>query len=293
MENKKAELTSRQIVIIIILIVSFSIILIFYFSLNLGSGIGKDACKNSVILRGTVPFGKNVVSLNCKTQKVCISKNGDCGVAGIDENIKVKDKEEIIEVLGELMRDCWWMMGEGKINYVPSSIELSKTNYCAICSVVYFGDELKEDDAFKKITPKELYFYLANKKVSGEDYSYLYYLTKLQDINSARDSLKNVKGAGDIFDDNFGLNLSKPYALVTGISKTGWGVTLGSGLFGAAVGFAIGGGPLGALLGATGAGGFAYYTEGPGEIKSLSPLFVEYNSENLQKLECEEFSTLA
>jgi len=58
MKSKKAELTTKQIISIIILIISFSIIIAFLFMLNLREVISQETCRNSVILRSTVPFGK-------------------------------------------------------------------------------------------------------------------------------------------------------------------------------------------------------------------------------------------
>ncbi|MCH7524515.1 MAG: hypothetical protein IIC74_05780, partial [Bacteroidetes bacterium] len=117
--GKKGELTSKQLITIIILIIGFSIILIFFFSLNLKSNIDAESLRNSVVLRGAISvFGKSPVSISCKTQNVCLSMGGDCQIDGGDvENIRVNDKNELIKEMVELTRSCWWMMGEGEINY--------------------------------------------------------------------------------------------------------------------------------------------------------------------------------
>ena len=135
-KNKRGELTSRQLIIIIILIVSFAIIIAFFFMLGLRSMIGGETCRNSVMMRG-IPFGDWVVSLKCKTQDVCFSMGGECE-EGADEVIKVENEIELEKEMNNLKIDCWWMMGEGKVDY-------GSEGSCAICYKVYFGEEIKKE----------------------------------------------------------------------------------------------------------------------------------------------------
>ena len=169
-KGKRGELTSKQLITIIILIVSFAIILIFFFALNLKSEISKESCRNSIILKSSIPIFKDVVKLKCRTEEVCISASEDCKGAGSRAvKVKVKNEEEVYKELADLMRDCWWMMGEGKIEFVGFFGGTS----CAICSVVYFDEKVQD----MEIDYNGLYNYLQNNKVPGKDFSYLFYLT--------------------------------------------------------------------------------------------------------------------
>jgi len=146
MNNKKAELTSKQLITIIILIVSFSIIIAFFVMINLGSEIDKEACRNSVMMKGVfaeVPavggLVKNIINLKCETEKICFSMGGDCyEYVDVDRKIEVEDLGEFQEEMKILEDDCWWMFGEGKVKY-------GNKGDCAICYRIYFDDETKID----------------------------------------------------------------------------------------------------------------------------------------------------
>lgn len=175
MKNKKGELTSKQIITIIILIVSFGIILAFFLMLNLKGDIDKEACKNSVALRG-LPLGKYVFSLKCKTQ-----------------DINIENKEEVLGEISDLFVDCWWMMGEGKIDYGESS--------CAICNKVSFDFE-------GDLTYDNLYNYMADNKILDGSMSYLFYLYKFSNVKGI--PVKKKTGA---------IDLNEEYAIVTSKEK--------------------------------------------------------------------------
>ena len=138
-KNKNAEITTQQIVILIILVTSFVIILFFIFKLNLGSESQKDICHNSVVLKG-----KSIVvseALDCRTNYLCISGGGKCEGINPTETVKVNpnNKGEIMKAIASEMADCWWMFGEGKLDYlsIGDKNALSETS-CAICSIVKF-----------------------------------------------------------------------------------------------------------------------------------------------------------
>lgn len=153
-KNKKAELTSKQIITIIILIISFAIILSFFLMLGLRSSIDKESCRNSVVMIG-IPFGDWVINLKCKTQDICFNMGRNCDSKSKDlVTIDVKDKEELVKEMDNLINECWWMMGEGKGDY-------GGKGSCAICHRVYFDDKIKEGKEFSFkagiIDPKEVY----------------------------------------------------------------------------------------------------------------------------------------
>ena len=176
MNNKKGELTSKQIITIVILIVSFVIILAFFLMLNLKGDIDKEACKNSVALRA-LPLGEYVFSLKCKTQDVVI-------------------KEDILKEISDLFVDCWWMMGEGKIDY-------GGEGSCAICNKISFDFE-------GDLTYDNLYNYMASNKISDNSMSYLFYLYKVSNVKSINQI--EIKKTGVI-------DLNEEYVVVTSKEK--------------------------------------------------------------------------
>jgi len=213
--KRKGELTTQQLVTLIILIVSFGIILFLIFNLGLGETTNKEICHNSVLLKS-----KSVVGgvLDCKINYVCISGGGKCEgfnedyTLDIDMNLKPTEKktkedlikEEIMKAIANEMADCWWMFGEGKVDYVKG-IDWSKITgkkVCAICSRIKFDSEIKElgsiDSSFFKKT-------LIDSKKGGD--TYFYYLYGIHDVSKVN------------FED---IDLGEEYIVLTGVAKKGF-----------------------------------------------------------------------
>jgi hypothetical protein len=146
-KNKKGEPSTGALVGIIILVLSFAILLILLFRVDLKKNIDKEICHNSVILKSTVIASQNVmkdvVPLKCKTQVLCLSKDGTCEDMVSPSIVKVKTKEEVYNILAEELASCWWMFGEGQIDYVGKEV-LADKNYCSLCSQIAFDNSIKE-----------------------------------------------------------------------------------------------------------------------------------------------------
>lgn len=206
--NSRGELTTQQLVGIIILIISFVIILFFIFRLDLGKTNEKEVCHNSVVMVGR---GRGLVgALDCRTSYVCISGGKDC--EGINtKNIKEVDlnlpnvKEEIIKIIADEMTECWWMFGEGEINYVGTYSGV----HCAICSIVKFDEEVQKK--FSEISYLDFYKYLTNSKRDSSQ-TYLKYLYGLSSV-----PLNNKIGKIDISIDK--IFTTEKYSVVTGRNK--------------------------------------------------------------------------
>lgn len=229
--SKKGELTTRQIVLLIILIASFSIILIFLSNLNLGETSDKEICRNSVIMKskgGSLSQG----SLDCKTIYICISGGDKCEsfLPTITKEIDLNQEEEkikkdVIKAIAEEMADCWWMFGEGKVEYADSPQFLGET-HCGICSEIKFDKKIQEK--IKEISYKEFYESLTKlKKDDSQTYSeYLYRkstLDGLKETGIARDisvvpfipdDVKNLIKR-DI-ENNFKVDTNKKHVIITG-----------------------------------------------------------------------------
>ena len=244
--KKKAELSTQQIVLIIILITSFIVILFFLFRLNIGEKSEEQLCHNSVLQKASV-FSE--APLQCYRNYICITKDGSCEELVEPEKIKVKSLDEVYETLANEMADCWWTFGEGKVDYAGD--DLTKNNYCSICSQIYFDDSLEslEGVGDKKISKDELYDYLTKNNYSN-DQTYSQYLLGTNDLSL----LKSQGSFGNI-------EIGKQYFNVMGItSSVGWvewsgvGAGLGSVVIGAV--WALSGPPgwiAGGLIISTGA----------------------------------------
>lgn len=204
--NKKGELTTQKLVTIIILITSFVIILFLLFRLNLGVTTDKEICHNSVVLASK---GKGLVGeLDCKTNYLCISGGGKCEGINPTTTVEVNpnNKEEIMKAIADEMAECWWMFGEGKLDYKHADWE---GYHCAACSVVKFNKKVQAE--FSEISYKEFYEYLKNTKKSDTE-NYLKYLYDVFDVESVKKLNKKI----DI--DNGKISTKEKFAVVTGLN---------------------------------------------------------------------------
>lgn len=182
--NKKA-IVMKYIVAIILLVITLGVIFSLFYFLNLGGSIDKEACRASVIARSAFNFGDIIqpgpdfFPLNCKTEKICISYSGKrCDAAGFkpSSNNKITKynvgsatslRPEILDKIAESMYDCHWMLGEGKLDFLPG--RATSRNYCLICSRIALDDRARETVA--DISYVQLYQYLQQKKTpSGMSY---------------------------------------------------------------------------------------------------------------------------
>ena len=203
-KSKKGELTTQQIVLLIILIASFAIILFFFFRLNLQGQTLEQTCHNSVLLQNKLKTG----DLQCSTSYICFSGNGECSDISPTETIKISlgdlsaEKTNIFRNIADKMYSCWWMMGEGKIDYT-SGLAISNQKICALCSSFSFDQKIQNDFKDSQPTYGEFYNYLAQTKKDNSQ-TYLNYLYGV-------DSVDKLSG----FDATKKFDFSKKYSLIT------------------------------------------------------------------------------
>jgi hypothetical protein len=306
-KNSKGEVSTAALIGIIFLVVSFAIILFFLFRLNPGKITESEICHNSVVMRSSAisafNSAKEIVPLNCKTQAVCISKDGTCEKLTSPEIKKVKEKEDVYNVLANQLVDCWWTFGEGKVDYVGK--ELAAGNlYCSLCSQVVFDDSVDMFNDFERgvlvdrqINNKEFYQYLSNNKIPDKDityWDYLYEKGSLEEIEANLNQAGNSYSLGTI-------NLDKQYYVTMGIiSKTSlkpWMGAVAGGLVAAGLTVISGGTALFVLATVTvgaGAGGAGAYlgqlVVGESEQQYLHPAIIEASSD-FDKLKCKNVNT--
>lgn len=321
--NNKGELTTQQIVGIIILITSFVIILFLLFRLNLGAETNQEICRNSVILKGGSPLPGNAVSLNCHKNYECITSDGTCdGLTKPDKTLKANSAEEVYQGLAGSMANCWWMFGEGKIDYVQG--ETLKNNYCSICSQVLLDNSLGNIQGISdgKIDKDGFYDYLSRTKMPRSDKTYLEYIFGTNDLVSLkRQIMESANNTGRV--QTFGnLNVNKQYFVVMGItsSVSEWKWAFGGAGAGAVttgIAAVLGvvslatppGWIAGALIVAGGVAGgvagakisetiqpeiLALTLEGRGiSNRFMAPTIVEIDSEKFKALNCEDILTFS
>lgn len=313
----KGEITTQQIVLLIILLVSFIVILFLLFRLNIGKQSDSEICHNSVTMRAN-PISKDAVPLKCSRTYVCITKEGGCEGMTKPDVKKVKTAEELYGVLAEEMANCWWMFGEGKVNYVTNT--MTKNNYCSICNQILFDSSLKDikgkdgKNVFTdgKISKDAFYDYLSKTKTSS-NITYAQYFFRTSDMNRLKSELsKQTKGPV-----SFGtITIGKQYFVVMGITSEintlGWvirGAAAGGALVIGLATFGVGTATMTAILVADTAGGGialggskisdmispkigAITVEGDGvKNKFMVPTIQEASSEEFKALNCDDILT--
>lgn len=311
--NKRGELSTQQIILLIILIASFVVILFFYFRLNLGKESEAELCHNSVVLRGSSVIPSDATPLKCSRQYICLTNDGTCE-GQVKTNVeKVKTEDEVLEVLANQLTECWWKFGAGEVDYIGSDI--TKNNYCSICSQVLFDDSLKEVPGFEDgtISKDRLYIYLTEHNYSKEQtyFEFLFGTNDLQNLkNNVLGSQGNNEGVGTFGNIEIGKN---QYYVITGITSEigntykwiGGGLAVAGVVLGATTGLGYIGGAIivgtGIATGFTGedvAGLFepeigAITVKGRGIPNNfMSPTIQEISSEKIKGLNCEEIITL-
>ena len=320
-KKKHAEITTTQIVLLIVLIASFVIIVYFLVRLNPGRETESQICHTSVVTRSSNFLTKQIVKtpINCKTDYICLSKDGSCEKMTSPEIKKVKTKEEVYEALADEAVDCWWKFGEGKLDYVGTDLQYDINGpkpklYCSICSQVAFDDslysmfvtdlgipDLPASDYPSLISKQDFYNYLANTNVPGKEITYLDYflgLTNSELISDALESNNYVFGYIDVKKQH--LIMMGEFSVIGTLDKILNGFV--AGVFGAVtLPLLIVGNPLPiqilvAQISPFGQGeGYLLGTvmQGESEHFYLSPSIIEANSEDYEKLKCEDVTTLA
>jgi len=310
--NKRGELTTKQIVMLIILIISFVIILYFIYLLNFGGTSDKQICKNSVTLRGNSLIAGQAIPLKCKTSYVCVSMNSGCDspkMSNPDYVQEVGSKEDVYEFLAEEMYDCWWMFGEGEIDYLGSG--LFPNFYCSICSQLVFDSSVKKLFPNGEIDKDDFYNNYLTKKIPNKDITYSeYFLSTDNPENYLKAKYKDEKTNEEFQAGTWGkINLDDSYMIIMALkSKAGkgwWGLAvggIGAVLAGTVVGIIVG--PIGwivlgaiAIGGTVGAGGGAAIVAPVIQSKSgdayIPPSIIEVNSDEFKSLQCKDVKSLS
>jgi len=180
--NKKA-LIPKTIAEIILLIISAAVLIFVLISAtNMFKGtINAEICHSTVVSRGSESLIKGtiekaVIPLNCKTEQKCLSMGGECP-AGYDQ-VPVSNEADIKKEIAGSMYDCWWMFGEGKINFLGS--DWSGKNTCLFCSLITFDSKVQE----KYPVINDLNSYLAKTNIPEKNMTYSQYLSNNWDATS-------------------------------------------------------------------------------------------------------------
>ena len=295
--EKKGELTTKQLITIIILIVSFVVILFLILRLDLGGTTKKEICHNSVITRGSSVLPTESIPLKCDRSYICITADNTCESMTNPIKKKVENQEEVYEVLAEELADCWWMFGEGKIDYVGKDM-VGKV-YCSICSQIAFDNSLEDIFPEGEIDKEAVYEYMGANDYS-EDETYLNYLYDTNDLEELKTELvsQNIEFGPMDMDQQYYAMMS----ITSDVSVVGWAVRVAGVAVGAIFLLPITS-PIGSISfiafttsGVVGGGAGAFIggvVRGESGNDYLPPSIVRANSPEFEGLNCKSITTLS
>lgn len=154
--DKRGDLNiSTTTIIIVSGIAGFIILLYGLLQLGFGEQSNEQLCKLSVLGRTGAPVGKNVLPLQCTTEKICLTaeKKNRCSssFAG-EENVlvielskdPVKAAKTIEKTSADSMYDCWIMLGQGKLDLAAAETSGDPKTRCIICKRVAIDQSVPE-----------------------------------------------------------------------------------------------------------------------------------------------------
>lgn len=206
-KNKRAELTTAQIITMVIVVIAFAIILFILYQMFSYGKIDQDACHTSVVFRGTLPaFGgaKDYVPLKCKTEKICVTGKlfgGNCPDYGSEKGIsyaRVNSKTEVEQLFAQNIVQCWQMMGEGKVSifseWVAQTYGFGAVYpSCVICNRIAF--DRASLDGKVDLGQINVQAYMDTHLVPGKNYTYSDFL-RGENAKTSINSALNLSGAG-------------------------------------------------------------------------------------------------
>lgn len=205
--NKRGDI-NWFIVTIIISLITLAVFLIIIIAFPFSNVIDSSACKESVILKATLPGdkveAKEFINLRCKTRKLCVSMDskGKCDSLGKDfETMRLTAtndaarKDQIKMFISREMASCWEMLGEGKLEIFSRAWVWDSSNLTKgiICTRIEFDDsvlmgkdkEMNTDDDLKIVSG--LMDYMLAHKVPNNNVSYIDFLRGTPEGQSAQE----------------------------------------------------------------------------------------------------------
>ena len=164
LKNKKG--LEAEVLIGIIIIIMVSVVIFFFLrGLTWKGVIDREACHQSVLMR-SLPSAigdslKKTIPLKCKTEKILIDFD---------------DEELIKNRIANAMYDCWWMLGEGKLDFFSETgtFGIEKTS-CIICSTLKFDGNVRN-----KFGEIDLTDYLQDGQIPLKNQTYLEYFSDME-----------------------------------------------------------------------------------------------------------------
>lgn len=183
----------------------------------------REICRNSVLLSSKLGKVSLNPDLKCQTKLV---------------HINTDDKQEVMRGIADELYWCWYMFGEGKINFGDNWEFLEGENGRFACSVITFGEKTKNLKSISAVEFRDFLMDPENSKSPGGE-SYWDYFSK--GFANLIDKDASVDGE---------IDLTKDYFVFFGYLKDMDSIRQTSAsVWGAGIGTLLGGWPIGTFVG--------------------------------------------
>lgn len=265
--------------------------------------ITKETCHSSVLIRGldvkNIPIGKTLSDLKCQTEYKCLTMGGECPKGY--EKVSVKNEDDIKRELANSMYDCWWMLGEGKIDVFGASVTPGWEQTCSICSITAFDSEIQT----KYPTITGFGDWMINNDIPGKKITYWQYLTNSPAVYNSSITKDDRYETTKRYATTFSFNKASIFSeLATATLSCGIGAKLGAPI-GGAIGSVVplAGTGMGLIIGGVGGCVTGFY--GGFELQSAwekligqkrdfyaSVLFIPFDVESIKQFGCQNIESI-
>lgn len=189
LKSKRSAEKYYLVISIILGLIILIIALYWIFQEYFGQEISKETCRQSIILRASMPDSerlatrsledlKNNFPLKCKTEVVNVD---------LPKKPDVSFSDNVSALIAQKMNECWYMFGEGKYFVFPIKGLLDDPlKNCVICARIHFPAEASQLPDYEREADVMSYFYThyvggkeipESKYVRSKDNKLVYYNT--------------------------------------------------------------------------------------------------------------------
>ncbi len=178
--NRKGEdSTTWTIITAILIILAFAGLFVWIggsFKTFAGGSTDTEICRLSVLQKAKYKIGETPIldtDLRCPTKNLNILYGKDEKISG-EENIVVKNQNDVKRAIADEMFDCWYKFGNGEIDFVKGKFDPGDDKTCFVCTDIRFGKNLVASTAIgNRIEHFE--DYLSQTGIPGRDITYWEY----------------------------------------------------------------------------------------------------------------------
>ena len=213
LKSKRSAEKYYLVISIILGLILLIIALYWIFQEYFGEELSRETCRQSIILRNTVPdvqvsfviFATPVIAFKDKFPLKCKTE-----IVDIDYKNEGENKGRAEKAFGDALASCWYALGNGAYSIFPAAT-WSMSSYCIVCARIHIDSSVKDYYTQNPINLKKA----IDMKMSDKQTYYQYLMTSgkksafshLNSWNSAGEFRANLKEGGWFQPDQVGFDI--------------------------------------------------------------------------------------